>query len=151
MDYKYNTMNEFAHFDFSEAVIGDIQLAEGMFRAVIDNVKILPENSCNRDIRTMRTNELLLKLDDAKLVTLVEEGYREYDADGNLKNTYEDIVVNPDQYKQKEEVLVEGTIYELQLADGVYSFVIDGTDERTYTLQVSAGGDEESWNRFLEV
>ena len=144
-------MNEFAHFDFSEAVIGDIQLAEGMFRAVIDNVKILPENSCNRDIRTMRTNELLLKLDDAKLVTLVEEGYREYDADGNLKNTYEDIVVNPDQYKQKEEVLVEGTIYELQLADGVYSFVIDGTDERTYTLKVAAGGDEESWNRFLEV
>ena len=151
MDYKYNTMNEFAHFDFSEAVIGDIQLAEGMFRAVIDNVKILPENSCNRDIRTMRTNELLLKLDDAKLVTLVEEGYREYDADGNLKNTYEDIVVNPDQYKQKEEVLVEGTMYELQLADGVYSFVIDGTDERTYTLKVAAGGDEESWNRFLEV
>lgn len=151
MDYKYNTMNEFAHFDFSEAVIGDIQLAEGMFRAVIDYVKILPENSCNRDIRTMRTNELLLKLDDAKLVTLVEEGYREYDADGNLKNTYEDIVVNPDQYKQKEEVLVEGTIYELQLADGVYSFVIDGTDERTYTLKVAAGGDEESWNRFLEV
>lgn len=151
MDYKYNTMNEFAHFDFSEAVIGDIQLAEGMFRAVIDNVKILPENSCNRDIRTMRTNELLLKLDDAKLVTLVEEGYREYDADGNLKNTYEDIVVNPDQYKQKEEVLVEGTIYELQLADGVYSFVIDGTDERTYTLKVAADGDEESWNRFLEV
>ena len=99
----------------------------------------------------MRTNELLLKLDDAKLVTLVEEGYREYDADGNLKNTYEDIVVNPDQYKQKEEVLVEGTIYELQLADGVYSFVIDGTDERTYTLKVAAGGDEESWNRFLEV
>ena len=151
MDYKYNTMNEFAHFDFSEAVIGDIQLAEGMFRAVIDNVKILPENSCNRDIRTMRTNELLLKLDDAKLVTLVEEGYREYDAAGNLKNTYEDIVVNPDQYKQKEEVLVEGTIYELQLADGVYSFVIDGTDERTYTLKVAADGDEESWNRFLEV
>ena len=151
MDYKYNTMNEFAHFDFSEAVIGDIQLAEGMFRAVIDNVKILPENSCNRDIRTMRTNELLLKLDDAKLVTLVEEGYREYDADGNLKNIYEDIVVNPDQYKQKEEVLVEGTIYELQLADGVYSFVIDGTDERTCTLKVAAGGDEESWNRFLEV
>ena len=144
-------MNEFAHFDFSEAVIGDIQLAEGMFRAVIDNVKILPENSCNRDIRTMRTNELLLKLDDAKLVTRVEEGYREYDADGNLKNTYEDIVVNPDQYKQNEEVLVEGTIYELQLADGVYSFVIDGTDERTYTLKVAAGGDEESWNRFLEV
>ena len=151
MNYKYNTINEFSHFSFGEAVIGDIQITEGMFRAVIDNVKILPENSCNRDIRTMRTNELLLKLDEAKIITLVEEGYREYDADGNLKHTYEDVAVEPDHYKQKEEVLIEGTIYELTLSDGVYSFVIDGTDERTYTLKVSAGGDEESWNRFLEV
>ncbi len=151
MNYKYNTVNELNHFTFAEAVIGDIQMTDGMFRAVIDNAKILPENSCNRDIRTMRTNELLLKLDEAQIVALVEEGYREYDADGNLKHTYEDVVVEPDQYKQKEEVLTEGTIYELKLADGEYRFVIDGTDDRTYTLQVAASGDEESWNRFLEV
>ena len=151
MNYKYNTVNELNHFTFAEAVIGDIQMTDGMFRAVIDNAKILPENSCNRDIRTMRTNELLLKLDEAQIVALAEEGYREYDADGNLKHTYEDVVVEPDQYKQKEEVLTEGTIYELKLADGEYRFVIDGTDDRTYTLQVAASGDEESWNRFLEV
>lgn len=151
MNYKYNTTNELNHFDFAEAVIGDIQMTNDMFRAVIDNVKILPENTCNRDIRTMRTNELMLRLDSAQIVCLVLEGYREYDADGNLKHTYEDVTVEPDEYKQKEEVLVEGTIYELKLADGVYSFVIDGTDERTYTLNVAASGDEESWNRFLEV
>ena len=151
MNYKYNTTNEFEHFDFAEAVIGDIQLANGMFRAVIDNVKILPENSCNRDIRTMRTNELLFQLHEAKVTELVEEGYREYDADGNLKHNYEDILVEPEQYKEKEEVLMEGTIYELKLADGTYNFVIDGTDERTYTLKVAATIDEESWNRFLEV
>ena len=56
MDYKYNAVNELNHFDFAEAVVGDIQLLGKMFHIVIDNVKILPENSFNRDIRTMRTN-----------------------------------------------------------------------------------------------
>lgn len=151
MDYKYHTINELNHFEFGEAVVGDLQLADRMFHAVLDNVKILPENSCNRDIRTMRTNELLLKLDEAEIIALIEEGYREYDADGNLKHTYEDVTVEPEQYKEKEEVLIEGTVYELKLENGVYSFVIDGTDERTYTLQVAASGDEEFWNRFLEL
>ena len=88
MNYKYNTTNELNHFDFAEAVIGDIQMTNDMFRAVIDNVKILPENTCNRDIRTMRTNELMLRLDSAQIVCLVMEGYREYDADGNLKSMH---------------------------------------------------------------
>ena len=80
-----------------------------------------------------------------------EGASRVYDADGNLKHTYEDVTVKPEQYKEKEEVLIGGTIYELQMENGVYSFVIDGTDERTYTLKIAADGDEELWNRFLEL
>lgn len=151
MDYKYNSINEINHFEFGEAVIGGIQMTNRMFHAVLDNVKIKPENSCNRDIRTMRTNEMLLKLDEAEIISLVEEGYREYDADGNLKHIYEDRTIEQEQYKQTEEVLVEGTVYELKLEDRVYSFVIDGTNDRTYMLKVAASGDEEFWNRFLEV
>ena len=62
MEYKYSTINEVNHFEFGEAVVGDIQLTERMFHLVLDNVKICPENSCNRDIRMMRTNELLFKI-----------------------------------------------------------------------------------------
>ena len=83
MEYKYSTINEVNHFEFGEAVVGDIQLTERMFHLVLDNVKICPENSCNRDIRMMRTNELLFKISDAEIISLVEEGYNEYDADGN--------------------------------------------------------------------
>ena len=56
MEYKYSTINEVNHFEFGEAVVGDIQLTERMFHLVLDNVKICPANSCNRDIRMMRTN-----------------------------------------------------------------------------------------------
>lgn len=151
MDYKYNTVNEINHFEFGEAVVGELQMADGMFHIVLDNVKIKPENSCNRDIRTMRANVLFLKLGEAEIVDLVKEGYQEYDADGNLKHIYEDVMVEKEQYGQTAEVLIEGTVYELKLEKGVYCFVIDGTDDRTYLLKVAACGDEEHWNRFLEV
>lgn len=56
-----------------------------MFEIVFDNVTILPANSCNRDIREMRANELVLKISEPKIEALVEEGYKVYDANGNLK------------------------------------------------------------------
>ena len=34
MEYKYSTINEVNHFEFGEAVVGDIQLTERMFRLV---------------------------------------------------------------------------------------------------------------------
>lgn len=100
MEYKYSTINEVNHFEFGEAVVGDIQLTERMFHLVLDNVKICPENSCNRDIRMMRTNELLFKISDAEIISLVEEGYNEYDADGNLKHTYPDEEVEKAKYDE---------------------------------------------------
>ena len=133
MEYKYSTINEVNHFEFGEAVVGDIQLTERMFHLVLDNVKICPENSCNRDIRMMRTNELLFKISDAEIISLVEEGYNEYDDD------------------EVAQVLLEGTIYELTLQSGVYTFIIDGTNDRTYALKVTGSGDTQEWNRFLEL
>ena len=33
----------------------------------------------------------------------------------------------------------------------VYTFIIDGTNDRTYALKVTGSGDTQEWNRFLEV
>lgn len=73
MEYKYSTINEVNHFEFGEAVVGDIQLTERMFHLVLDNVKICPENSCNRDIRMMRTNELYLRFQMQKSFRLLRK------------------------------------------------------------------------------
>ena len=137
MEYKYSTINEVNHFEFGEAVVGDIQLTERMFHLVLDNVKICPEN--------------LFKISDAEIISLVEEGYNEYDADGNLKHTYPDEEVEKAKYDEVAQVLLEGTIYELTLQSGVYTFIIDGTNDRTYALKVTGSGDTQEWNRFLEV
>ena len=94
---KYHTINELDHFCFKEAYIAQICAVNGMFEIVFDNVTILPENSCNRDIREMRANELVLKISEPKIEALVEEGYKVYDANGNLKQKNEDITIAPAQ------------------------------------------------------
>ena len=99
----------------------------------------------------IRSNELLFKISDAEIISLVEEGYNEYDADGNLKHTYPDEEVEKAKYDEVAQVLLEGTIYELTLQSGVYTFIIDGTNDRTYALKVTGSGDTQEWNRFLEV
>lgn len=152
---SYQATNEMNHFEFDEAQVGNIQVTEGMFHLVLDNVRILPENSCNRDIRTMRCNELLFKIENPAIREVVEEGYKLYDADGNLKQTLEDTRVAPEQYPGVWEVVLEGAVYsaEKQECDGKYTyhFVIGGTNERTYSIQLEGTGETEEWERFLNL
>lgn len=146
---KYQTTDELGHFSFEDAYIGDVQIATGFFHIVLDNVTILPENSCNRDIREMRANALLLKIEDSAITSLVQEGYKVYDANGKLLETREDVTVEDKDYTTVIKTFVDGVIYSLEKKDGTYCFVIDGADERTYQLNVSGTHDVEEWERFL--
>lgn len=49
----------------------------------------------------MRANELVLKISEPKIEALVEEGYKVYDANGNLKQKNEDITIAPEAYADK--------------------------------------------------
>lgn len=154
---KYTTTNEFEQFEFGEAHISDIQIVEGRFFMLLDNVKILPDNSCNRDIRKMRANELFLKVTNGSMVSLIEEGYRLYDANGKLTREIEDREVSAEEYKVITDAFIDGMVYEIE--KGVseengqvqYRFVIDAANERTYTMIVLGDGDLEEWDRFLNL
>ena len=148
---KYTTTNEFEHFDFLEVHVNDIMFANGVFKIGLDDVKILPENSCNRDIRKMRTNGLILSLSDAEILSFVEEGYRIYDADGNLKKTEDDVPVDEQEYKTVFEYFTDAYAYNIEKKDDEYTFVIDGTNERTYSIIVKASGDAQEWDKFLNL
>lgn len=148
---KYTTTNEFDHFDFLEVHVNDIMFANGVFKIGLDDVKILPENSCNRDIRKMRTNGMILSLSDAEILSFVEEGYRIYDADGNLKKTEDDVPVDEQEYKTVFEYFTDAYAYNIEKKDDEYTFVIDGTNERTYSIIVKASGDAQEWDKFLNL
>lgn len=146
---NYRTTNELEHFDFTDAYISDVQATSGFFHMILDNVTILPENSCNRDIRPMRTNQLRLKIEKAVVDSVVEEGFKVYDADGNLRDSYEDVELNKEDYFSVLKGFAGGIIYSLQKAEQEYCFTIDAETERTYVMRVSGEGDVEEWDRFF--
>lgn len=145
---KYHTINELRNFNFKEAYIAQIGAVSGMFEIVFDNVTILPENSCNRDIREMRANELVLKISDPVIEAFVEEGYKVYDANGNLKKKNEDVVILPENYADKFKELEGCEVYSVEQEKGCYIISVD-TEDHTFLLRVSGSGDTEEWDRFL--
>lgn len=148
---NYRTNNELEHFDFTDAYIEDIQVTSGFFHMILDNVTILPENSCNRDIRQMRTNQLLLKIEKASVESVIEEGFKVYDANGNLKDSYEDVEIAKEDYFSVMKTFLGGMIYSLTKNENEYCFTIDAENERTYVMCVSGEGDVEEWDKFFQM
>ena len=145
---KYRTVGELNHFIFKEAFIGDTLVSKDRFHLILDNVTILPENSCNRDIRDMRCNEMMFTIENPRILSLVEEGYKMFDADGNLKETCSDVTIEGEAVFETIKGFREGSIYDLKKEDSTYTFYIDAGD-RTYLLRVEGTEDMEEWDRFL--
>jgi hypothetical protein len=148
---SFQTTNEFDHFEFEETHIGNIQVLDGVFHVLLDNVKILPENTCNRDIRKMRCNEMEFRVENPQIVEVCREGYTLYDANDNPKETVPDEVLEPQVYTEAWAVFLDADVYSITRQEQVYTFVIDATDERTYTVRVRGTADVESWERFLNL
>ena len=98
----------------------------------------------------MRTNGLVLKLQNAEIISLVKEGYKTYDADGNLMREDEDTAIEEADYTETMNYFLDGYAFVIEKSsDNEYIFVIDGTDEHTYNVVVTADGDSEEWDRFM--
>ncbi|MCI5586271.1 MAG: subtilin biosynthesis sensor protein SpaK [Lachnospiraceae bacterium] len=144
----YRTVDEFDGFDFKDAHITSMERRNGHFIAVLDDVKILPSNSCNRDIREMRTNELVLKLNDAVVEEFILEGCKIYDADGVLQEAREDTTVESSEYDKTLKEMEDRYIYEITKENDIYTIYIDG-DEDSYMIKVKASHDTQEWEKFL--
>ena len=147
---SFFTENEVEHFDFSEAHISELRFGLGPFYMLLDNVKILEANSCNRDVRTMRTNGLTFRITDPQVVAVTEEGYTLYNANGVLQREVPDRALDPQEYANLCKNLEDAVIYELKKEDDIYRISIDG-EERAYTLEIRGSGDTEEWERFMNL
>ena len=151
---KYRTENEFEQFGFDETFVKDVEVGPDYFRIWLDNVKILPDNSCNRDIRTMRTNGLQLTITDMKIVSFIREGVKIYNADGVPMGSREDEVVAEEDYMDIFALFLEGQAYCITKEEGekcVYTFVVDAKDEATYEVKIAGSGEAEEWDRFMSL
>lgn len=146
----YRTENELNHFQFEDAYVDDIGMQLDSFVIAMENVKILPENSCNRDIRLMRTNDLNIKIPNASITSIIEEGYKRYDADGKLLETVADKVIASEDYSELMKTFPGCVVYSFEKKDECYEISIDG-EEQSYTITVNGSEDIEEWERFINI
>lgn len=151
---RFCTENELGSFGFEEAVLQSVSKENDHIDLVVDNVKIRPENSCNRDIITKRTNDLCVRISNGRWA-LFEEGYQLFDADMKpLKEVRERQVAEEDI--QHDLGLMEGCALDGFSAEGrengVSLYVMTLlVEDHTWRLEISGSGDTEMWNRFLNV
>lgn len=79
---------------------------------------------------------------------MIEEGYKVYDADGNLQNAFLDKEVEKDKILEVLHTFAGGNIYSLKQDGNLYVFEIDANDH-TYVLKVEGTGNVEEWDRYL--
>ena len=141
---KFRTENEFTHFKFSDVHVSDIMMSFGTIKICLDNVIITADND-------MRTNGLILKLSDANIISFIREGFKTYDADGNLKSTTADEEIEETDYLDTFNNFLDGYAYLIEKENENYTFVFDGTEERSYTLIVPASNVECECYRFMNI
>lgn len=144
----YRTVDELANFDFRQSQIYEIREYRDQIIFTLGYVTIHGNNSCNRDIREMGTNELVLKLQNVSEKTLTLEGYKLFDADGHPKGGCEDEIIIEENLKKTYQDLEGSVIYGLEQNGQEYHFYID-TEERTYHFEIVAEHDAEEWERFM--
>ena len=146
----YKTQDELQNFNFEEAYIDEIRMNLDTFIMTLENVKILPENSCNRDIRLMRTNDITVSFQRAKIKNIVEEGFKRYDADGKLIEEVTDIEIEEEKYTGLLKSFEGSTIYSIEKNKDEYVVLVDAP-EHLYDISISANQDIEEWERFINV
>lgn len=144
----YHTVDELEHFNFAGAEILEIREYRDQLIFELGFVTILPENTCNRDVREMGTSQLTLKLFHVKEIEIILEGYKVFDADGKLKETYEDERMEKKEFSALYQSFAGSIIYSLDKEGETYIFYLD-TEERTYRFTVRAEGDSQDWERFM--
>lgn len=145
---KYRTESELRNFDFSESVISEIKYMNGIFKLLLDNVTILPECSCNRDIRQMRANQFLLTIVNPVIVKFFEESYKRYDANGVLLEEVDEKIIKVENYGELLKSFADGEVFSIKKEGETYIFLVD-SEQNCYEIDVKGTDDIEEWDRFL--
>ena len=102
----------------------------------------------------MRTNELVLKLQDGQITSFVKEGVKVYNADGVFQREIPDDIIPAEKYEETFEMLFDKYMLEAgikkndETAENIYEFEIE-YEEFSYLLVVKAAHDVEEWDKFM--
>lgn len=150
---RFTTENEMHNFDFAEGVLQGVEKRNDHVDVMLANVKILGTNSCNRDIVSKRTNDLVVRIAGSTW-RLYEEGYQLFDADLRPVKTVEDRQVKDEDVQHDLDLFTDCFLdgFEKQEKDGAFVYVMSlRVEDHTWRLEIDGTKDTEMWDRFLSL
>ena len=99
----------------------------------------------------MLFRSLMFAVQNADIVSMVHEGVKIYDADGNPKGERPDEIISGEKYMEIWPLFLEGCVYSLTKEQTVYTFIVDTAEGETYEIKIKGSGEKESWDRFLNM
>ena len=147
---KYKAINQLEQFQFSDASILDIDYHLTTLAFQLANVTIPASNPNNRDIRDMRTNDLILTFEGATIVNFVEEGYKLYDADNNLTDSVPDKSLTTASYEDTLKSFLDAPIYSIEIKEDNICIINIDADMHTFFIEISYEKCIIEWDRFLQ-
>ena len=154
---RYRSINELEKFDFKDALVHKLQIAENTLTADLEAVIVQPDNSQNSNFTKSYAGDLVMTLQGAKLQKAIKEGYKYYDANDVLKEVVPDTVLEDEEIKQLLRNIDGAYLWavvavkkeENTTGHYLYQIGIDTDEETTYWLQVEFDEAVLEWERFM--
>jgi hypothetical protein len=155
---KFQTRDEINNFSFDDAKILSLRMQDDTISFTFNGALVKAGNSQNARFQDMYCGEITLLLEGAKIVRLMKEGMKYYDADGKLQKEIPNEDVPAPAQQGVLERLKSGTVFtavEDEVKDGyAYEFGIDvpqlQDDEEvdTFWLCIVFGHSLATWERY---
>lgn len=162
---RFHTINELNNFSFEDCRITQIKWNDGDLVMELEGLIVLPKNSQNERYQKSYAGIVTATFTKAQIEAAVKDGYKHYDADGNLTEEIPYQRLNDAETEELYESLPGVWFYDVQpieeLTDGsrrVYMFGIEmpRTNEQdlaeitdTYELRVSFEDAVLGWDRYM--
>lgn len=151
---RFQTVNDLNLFRFDESTIKELRFHNDKLEMVLEALIAKGNNPCNEECVDRFVDIASLRFVDAKVVSMVKEGFKYYDADGNLKDQVEDAVISPLEYESifkscKDVILYDLILSKMAPGEFEYQIGIDLNDEDTYWITVACKETVTEWDRFM--
>lgn len=111
---SFKSVDELEQFGFHDAIITKFELKENGVEMRIEAVVVRANNANNETYADRYADELLMRLNDGKIVLAFKEGYKYYDANDVLQSETPDEIITETEYETLVKKCEGGHIFVLE-------------------------------------
>lgn len=153
---RFKTENDLKTISINEMKIEKMRLLENTLELTMEGARIAANNPHNNRFEEVYSMQTQVLFRDVSLHAFREQGYKYYDADGNLLDEVPSKDLSEEERKQVVEEASGDYVYQLTCLDeeqGIWLLIFDVEDEDncivdTFEIEFTFGSSLISWDRF---